>query len=128
MKKILCLLLVFLLLSGCGNSKIKLNEDGVKLIDTKTVYNEIDNKNVYIIDVREDYEYKSGHIKNSYNLPLTKIEYIGKMLLSLDSKIIVYCRSGSRSKKAAELLMEMGYTNVYDMGGIDNWNYELIKE
>lgn len=127
MKKILCFLLVFLLLSGCDNNAEKMNEDGVKLIDIKTVYNEIDNKNVYIIDVREDYEYEAGHIKNSYNLPLTKIEDISKMLLSFDSKIIVYCRSGNRSKKAAESLIKMGYTNVYDMGGIDNWNYELIK-
>ena len=128
MKKILCLLVVFLLLSGCGNNVEKMNEDGVKLIDSKTVYNEIDNEDVFIIDVREDYEYESGHIKNSYNIPLTKIEDISEMKLSLDSKIIVYCRSGKRSNRAAELLINMGYTNVYDMGGIDNWNYELIKD
>ena len=127
MKKILYLLLI-LVLCGCSNNSIKSNEIVPKVIDYKTVYNEIDNKNIYIIDVREDYEYKGGHIKNSYNIPLNKINEFNKMMISLDSKIIVYCHSGNRSRQAANLLIEMGYTNVYDMGGINNWNYELIKD
>ena len=127
MKKILYLVLI-LVLCGCSNHSIKSNEIVPKVIDYKTVYNEIDNKNIYIIDVREDYEYKGGHIKNSYNIPLNKINEFNKMMISLDSKIIVYCNSGNRSRQAANLLIEMGYTNVYDMGGINNWNYELIKD
>lgn len=70
-------------------------------IGSEIVYSEIDNKSVYIIDVRENYEYERGHIKNAYNTSLTKINDINKLIVSLDSKIIVYRHSGNRSKKAA---------------------------
>jgi len=126
MKKILCLLLI-LMLCGCGNESIKNNEVSVMDINTETVYSEVDNKDVYIIDVREDYEYESGHIRNSYNIPMSGLTEISEVVSSLDSKIIVYCQSGNRSGMAAKKLIEMGYTNVYDMGGINSWNYELIK-
>lgn len=128
MNKKIILVSFILILCGCSDNSIKTNEIIIKAIDTKTVYQELDNKKVYIIDVREEYEYKSGHIKNAYNIPLTKINEISKLMLSLDSKIIVYCHSGNRSRKAANSLIDMGYTNVYDMGGINDWNYELIKE
>ena len=128
MKKFISLLLIIFMICGCSNNSIKKNEVGYMEIDAKTVFNEIDDKNVYIIDVRENYEYESGHIKNAYNIPLNNLEDISKLMISLDNKIIVYCHSGNRSRQAANQLVEMGYTNVYDMGGITSWNYELIKE
>lgn len=127
MKKYFVLIILILVICGCSNSTISSNGVSFMEIDTKTVFNEIDNKNTYIIDVREDYEYAGGHIRNAYNIPLTSIEDISKLMILSDSKIIVYCHSGNRSRKAAIKLVEMGYSNVYDMGGIDNWNYDLIK-
>lgn len=126
MKKFLCLIFL-VLICGCSNSEIDKNGVSVLMIDTKTVYSEINNDNVYIIDVREKHEYNSGHIQNAHNIPLSEIGNINKKMISFDSKIIVYCHSGNRSNKAAEMLLEMGYTNIYDMGGITSWEYELIK-
>lgn len=126
MKKFIFLILL-IIICGCSNGNIKKSGVSVLMIDTDTVYSEIDNDNVYIIDVREVNEYNSGHIKNAHNIPLSKIENINKKIISLDSKIIVYCQSGNRSNKAAEMLLTMGYTNVYDMGGITSWEYELVK-
>ena len=127
MKKILCLLLI-LMLCGCGNESIKNNEVSVMDINTETVYSEVDNKDVYIIDVREDYEYDSGHIENAINIPVSEINKIKRNEISLDSVVIVYCKSGNRSSKAADMLLKLGYKNVYEMGGVNLWEYGLITE
>ncbi len=126
MKKLLILLVVILGLCGCNdNNTIDI---GIKNISTQSVFSEVDNKETYIIDVREEHEYLSGHIKNSYNVPYSNFNLISEIGISFDSKIVVYCQSGNRSGMAARQLLEMGYTNVYDMGGINSWNYELVKE
>ena len=127
MKKILCLMFL-ILICGCSNNEVDKNGVSVLMIGTEAVYSEINNDNVYIVDVREEHEYNSGHIQNAHNIPLSEIDTINKKIISLDSKIIVYCHSGNRSNKAAEMLLEMGYTNVYDMGGINSWQYELVKK
>ena len=77
-----------------------------------------------IIDVRTIEEYDSGHIKGSINIPIDTIELekLEQVISSKENNIIVYCRSGNRSKKAAQLLVDLGYTNVYDLGSINNWN------
>ena len=100
-------------------------EDNV--ITTEEVFNLIDSKDVVIIDVREEYEYKESHIKNAYNISLNNLDSIDNYDFSKDMKIIVYCQSGRRSKMALEKLINMGYTNVYDMSGIDSWEYELVS-
>lgn len=128
MKKIVWLVLLVFIVSGCSSNSNVDKSQAVMMIDTKTVYSEIDNEDVYIIDVREDYEYKGGHIKNAYNVSINKMQDIDELVMSLNSKIIVYCQSGNRSRMAANRLIEMGYTNVYDMGGINSWNYELISD
>lgn len=126
MKKLIILFIVVFSLCGCSNNS---NLDtGVKNISTQSVFSEIENRDTYIIDVREEYEYASGHIENSYNIPYSNFSLINELNLSFDSKIVVYCQSGNRSSMAARQLLEMGYTNVYDMGGINSWNYELVKE
>ena len=117
-------LLVFLLITGCSSHNNVTHE--VAFIDGEKVYQMIKNKDTYIIDVREDYEYKSGHIPNSYNIPFGDINSISLNNFSHTSTIIVYCRSGNRSNTAANLLIKLGYENVYDMGGITNWPYDLV--
>ena len=99
------------------------------MITTSEVKSIIDNydknKDVVIIDVRTESEYKSGHLKEAVNVPVSEISSIE---YDKDTKIIVYCRSGSRSANAAKMLSEMGYSKVLDMGGIINWEYEVVVE
>lgn len=82
-----------------------------------------------ILDVRTLDEYKSGHIPNSILIPN---ETIGKerpeLLPDLDTEILIYCRSGNRSEQAARKLINMGYTKVYDFGGIIDWPYDIVTE
>ncbi len=110
------------LITGCG-----VKEDGMISVDevNEIVENYENYDNVYIVDVREVEEYESGHIKNSINIPLGSLTTID---LDKSAKIIVYCRSGNRSKTAKEMLENFGYTNVYDMGGINNWPYTIEQD
>ena len=126
MKKIVILLVMILLLvTGCGTVK-----EERKMISYEEVNGIIENyenlEHVYIIDVREEDEYEEGHLINSYNIPLSRLEDINNENISKDAKIIIYCRSGNRSKTAQDRLNNMGYTNVYDMGGITNWPYDIV--
>ena len=73
-------------------------------------------------------EYDAGHIPGAMLLPYTEIENKAEsMLLDKDKQILVYCRSGRRSKIAAEALASLGYTNVKEFGGIIDWPYEVEK-
>lgn len=113
-------LLICLFTVGCGGETTTGTMSKIKTEEVKTI---LDNKdeNYILIDVREDYEFKAGHIPGAINIPLgniTKIDY------SLDKTIIVYCKSGNRSNQAAIKLKNMGY-NVKDMGGILDWTYEI---
>jgi len=88
----------------------------------------IDKGGALVIDVRTREEYENGYIPDAYNVPLDQIEKgIGNVAASKDDIILVYCRSGNRSKVAARILTEMGYTNVYDFGGIVDWTYGTIE-
>ena len=82
-----------------------------------------------IVDVRTEEEYASGHIPGAICIPN---ESIGKdqpeELPDLDQIILVYCRSGNRSKQAAQKLFDMGYTNVYEFGGIIDWTGEIVTD
>ncbi len=87
------------------------------------------NSDTIIIDVRTPQEYKSGHIHKAVNIPLQVLnEEITKKNISKNTKIIVYCKSGFRSKKAAQVLDELGFANVYLLGGISDWPYSLVKD
>ena len=122
----LCFFILFFSL-GCTTPSIEKDKEVIP-ITAESVFSMIDQEDVYIIDVREDYEYASGHIENAYNIPLSHFHEIQKLFIELDSTIIVYCRTGVRSQKAAEILLDLGYQNVFDMGGIDMWNYELVTD
>lgn len=84
---------------------------------------------VILLDVRSQEEYNQGHIENALLIPDTSI--IDEAELQLTDKsatILVYCRSGRRSALAASDLTSLGYTNVYDFGGIIDWPYEIVIE
>jgi len=129
MKKLILLLLAVILLTACGQAKG--NDQGAVYVnitaeETKRI---MDTEEGYIIlDVREQDEYDAGHIPGAILIPYTQIDEKAKgMLPDKDQLILVYCRSGRRSKIAAEALMELGYTNIKEFGGIIDWPYEVEK-
>ena len=81
-----------------------------------------------VVDVRQPEEYYQGHIKGAVNIPINALkEKAPIMLPDINQEIIVYCRTGIRSLDAAHILENMGYKNVFDLGSINNWCYEIIK-
>ncbi len=130
MKKILIGLIVLCFITGCSsNQESKDNESKYQSITSEEVFKEIESENtsVYIIDVRTLSEYKSGHIKNAINVPLDNIDTISQYVSSKEDKVIVYCQSGNRSREASFKLLELGYQNVFDLGGIQDWDYEIVR-
>lgn len=130
MKKVIVGFIVLCLFTGCGSSQ-KPKEETFKYhsISSEEVFREIENdeSNFYIIDVRTLPEYNSGHIKKAINVPLDKMDTISEYVPSKEDKVIVYCQSGNRSREASLELLELGYQNVFDLGGIEDWNYEIIR-
>ena len=98
---------------------------GYKSISHKEAKAMMDNGGVVVLDVREKSEYDSGHIKGAVLLPLGTInsETAAKAIDSRDTTVLVYCRSGNRSKKASAILAKLGYKNIYEIGGITSWPY-----
>ncbi len=85
-------------------------------------------KDYIIIDARTEEEFKEGHIEGAILIPEYEIgERAEKELPNKDQLILVYCRSGRRSKIAAQALADLGYTNVKEFGGIIDWQYEIVK-
>ena len=127
MKKIVFLLILCLFITGCSVSNKK-KSPNVQKISVKEVKNIVDNSNRYldvlIVDVRSVEEFESGHIQGAINVPLNDIS---ENEMFLNKKIILYCQSGRRSGEAAILLEKLGYKNILDMGGIQDWPYELVK-
>ncbi len=89
----------------------------------------MDSEEGYIImDARSQDEFDQGHIPGAIVLPHTEVrEKAEELLPNKDQKILVYCRSGNRSKQASQVLVELGYTNVIEFGGINSWPYETEK-
>lgn len=86
-------------------------------------------ENAVILDVREQDEFDSGHIAGAVLLPVGIIDEstAAEVIPSKDTTVLVYCRSGNRSKTASASLAELGYTQVYEFGGIKTWPYEVEK-
>lgn len=83
---------------------------------------------VIILDVRTEEEFRSGHIPDAILIPNETIGNTRPDLLpDLDAEILIYCRSGNRSAQAAKKLIALGYTKVFDFGGILDWPYEIVK-
>lgn len=86
------------------------------------------NPDVLLLDVRTAEEYAAGHIADSQLLPYDQIAARANELpADKTTPIIVYCRSGNRSAVAANTLAELGYTEIYDLGGIQDWPYDIVK-
>ena len=104
------------------------NVEGYQKITPQEAKTIIDNEKDYIIlDVRRLDEYNGGHIPNAILIPNEEInEKAESVLLDKNQLILVYCRSGKRSKEAALKLINLGYTNVLDFGGIIDWPYEIV--
>ena len=122
-------LLAVLLLAACGQDKEN-NQGAVYMNITAEEAKEImDSEEGYIIlDVRTREEYDEGHIPGAILIPNTEIEAKAEdVLTDKDQLILVYCRSGRRSKIAAEALAELGYTNIKEFGGIIDWPYEVER-
>ena len=124
MKKLVFLLLA-VMLTACGQAKE--NDQGAVYVNiTAEEAKEImDSQEGYrILDVREQEEYDAGHIPGAILIPYTQInEKANEMLPDKNQLILVYCRSGRRSKIASEALVELGYTNIKEFGGIIDWPY-----
>ena len=128
MKKLLILALS-LFLAGCMVTKTSKTSGSYKTISSTEAQQMIeDNKDALILDVRTAAEYESGHIPNAVNLSNEDIQ-AGKVdsLKDKSQLIMVYCRSGNRSRQAAQKLAELGYTNVVDFGGIQSWQGDIEK-
>ena len=133
MKKLLILCMTFIcILSGCGNADSVQNteqksgykqvsmEEGLELMEADSDY--------ILLDVRRDDEFEEGHIPGAINIPNESIgtEEIAE-LLDKNQTIYVYCRSGNRSKQASQKLVDLGYTDVIEFGGIIDYSGEIEK-
>ena len=95
-------------------------EEAKRIMDTEEGY--------VIVDARTEEEFSEGHIEGAILIPEYEIaERAEKEIPEKDTLILVYCRSGRRSKIASDALVQLGYTNVKEFGGIIDWEYEIIK-
>ena len=87
----------------------------------------MDTQEGIILDVREQDEYDSGHLPGAGLLPVGTIDETtaAEVIPEKGSTVLVYCRSGNRSKTASSTLADLGYTNIYEFGGINTWPYEI---
>jgi rhodanese-related sulfurtransferase len=129
MKKCLAVLLAVLLLTGCEQTKGKSQEAVYMNITAEQAKEIMDSQEGYIIlDTRTQEEYDQGHIPGAIVIPHDEVlEKAEAQLPDKDQLILVYCRSGRRSKLAAEDLVKLGYTNIREFGGILDWPYETVK-
>ena len=104
-----------------------MNESNYQQITQEVAKEMMDTQEVVILDVREQHEYDSGHIPGAVLLPVGTIteDTAAAVIDDLDTVVLVYCRSGNRSKTASQALADLGYTNVYEFGGINDWPYEV---
>lgn len=127
MKQIVPLVLSFLLLlTGCGAAGTA-GDGGYRQISQEEAKEMMDTGEVLILDVREQDEYDSGHIPDAVLLPVGQIteESAAEVIPDKDTTVLVYCRSGNRSRTAAAALAGLGYSNIFEFGGISTWPYEI---
>ena len=130
LRGIVLMLLISLSLFGvtaCGGDNEKASTyEQITAKEAKTIMDT--EKDYVIIDARTEEEFAEGHIKNAILIPEYEIaERAEKELPDKEQVILVYCRSGRRSKIASEELVKLGYTNVKEFGGIIDWPYEVVK-
>lgn len=116
MKKFFVVLFLFLVV-GCSN------HDGSRSISYVEAKEKMINNQAILLDVRSEAEYKKNHINGAILLSLDMIDQVHakEVIGDTNQYVIVYCQSGNRSKQAVEKLLQLGYSNVYDLGSINNW-------
>lgn len=131
MKKLgILLLVVVILVAGCSSQeKAKEKAVSVNKITAAEAKVMIDGgEDLVILDVRTQEEYDQGHIENAVLIPDTEISAKAPTVLADQNQtILVYCRTGRRSAEAAKKLVDLGYTHIYDFGGIVDWPYEVVE-
>lgn len=126
MKKIIPFLMALLLLAGCGAQS---EESPYRQVNAEEADSMMEEESGYIIlDVRTAQEYSEKHIPGAINIPNETIgtEDIPE-LPDKEQLILVYCRSGNRSKQTSEKLVKLGYTNIVEFGGINDWTRETVS-
>lgn len=139
-RKIIYLISTFILvgvLSGCSSVADEVNKESVQVsnkisftnITPEVAKKRLDNeKDIVLLDVRTKEEYDSGHIKDSILIPVDNLKAEAeRKLKDKNTPIFVYCRSGNRSTTAANVLAGLGYKNIYNLGGLNTWPYEVVK-
>ena len=127
MKKLFSLILIMIFLAGCAAPKAEASYRQISMDAAIAMMEEA--SGYVILDVRTSEEFAEKHIPNAINIPN---ETIGTAdipeLPDKDQLILVYCRSGNRSKQASEKLAALGYTNVVEFGGINSWPGDTVSE
>lgn len=128
MKKWMFFLLPCLLLTACGGGQTGEGSTYTQITQqqAKTMMDE--QPQAVVLDVREQDEYDAGHIPDAVLLPVGSIDETTAQEVIPDkgTTVLVYCRSGNRSKTAAKALAALGYTQVYEFGGIRDWPYGVV--
>ena len=126
MKKIIPFLMSLLLMTGCAAQSKESTYRQITMEEAVTMMQE--ESDYIILDVRTSEEYSEKHIPGAINIPNETIgsEDIPE-LPDKDQLILVYCRSGNRSKQAAAKLVKLGYTNIVEFGGINDWTGETVS-
>lgn len=116
--------MMMLVLCACGGStayKQISQDEAMQMMQEESDY--------LIVDVRRPDEFAGGHIAGAINVPNETIEEeMPEALPDKDQLLLIYCRRGNRSKEASQKLAEMGYTNVYEFGGIETWQGDIVTE
>ncbi len=139
MKKILLLLTISIVLTGCGQTtkkdnkkavqtEAKQNTASIEKLDTKSFYDRIKDKNVQLIDVRTPQEYAAGHLPKAENINVFDANFVNQVEKNYkkEKPVYVYCRSGGRSMKAAQMLKSRGYNVVNLNGGFMGWKAQEL--
>lgn len=126
---VIILIITIVLIAGCS-AKEKTPVSSYENITTEKAKEMMDNNtDIIILDVRTEEEYNEGHIQGAILIPDYEIvEKVQDTLTDKTATILVYCRTGRRSELAANSLTELGYSKVYDFGGINDWKYEIVTE
>ena len=129
MKKLIPILLSVLMFTGCASTSNNQRNTYRSITMGKAVTMMAQETGYIILDVRRPDEFAAGHIPNAINVPNETIgtDEIAE-LPDKDQLIMVYCRSGRRSKEASEKLVKLGYTNIVEFGGILDWKGDIISE
>lgn len=127
LRGLILMLIISLSLFGQTACQKNITYEQITAVEAKEI---MDSQTDYIIiDARTQEEYAEGHIKDAILIPEYEVaERAEKELPDKDALILVYCRSGRRSKIASEELVKLGYTNVKEFGGIIDWPYDVVKE